>query len=257
MDLRLSVQQQELLRDLLQERFPQLLTPEQSEHLDSIRAAHLAEVEAYTPGPELKVRMTTLPSGGQEFYFPAAPFDTNATAFSLVWLVLFCIVYGFGRAMFDNYHPGILMFMPVFMLGVFVTAVMGVWVLGLWIAPQRVRIENGVLFWSAGILRKTKSLPVNEVSTIHAITGSRKLHSAIRICGSKFYRVGDGIRERRDAEWLAMQMSRAAGIKPTASLPFDYGDEQLENIQTFLKTFEGMHGNVTIRVNSRGTTRNF
>jgi hypothetical protein len=31
--------------------------------------------------------------------------------------------------------------------------------------------------------------------------------------------VGDGIREKRDAEWLAMQMSRAAGIKDLASIP--------------------------------------
>jgi len=257
MDLRLSTQQQELLRDLLQERFPEALSPEQSEHLDSIRAAHLAELEAYTPGPELKVRITTLPSGGQEFYFPAAPFDTKATAFSLVWLVLFCIVYTLGRALLYNSQPGLLMFMPVLMLGIFVIVVMGVWVLGLWFAPQKVTVENGVLTRTAGLLRRSQSLPVSAISRIHAITGSRPTHSAIRICGQKFYRVGDGIGDRRDAEWVAMQMSRAAGVKPTASLPLDYGDDQLENIQTFLKTFEGMHGKATIRINGQETTRNF
>jgi len=233
------------------------LSPEQSAHLDSIRAAHLAELEAYTPGPDLKARMTMRPSGGQEFFFPPAPFDTNATAYSLVWLVLFCIVYGLGRAIFDNLHPGVLMFMPVFVLGVFVTVVMGLYVLGLWFAPQRVTIENGILSRTSGLLRRTDSLPVNTISSIHAITGSRSMNSAIRVCGQKFYRVGDGIRQRQDAEWVAMQMSRAAGIKPTASLPSDCGDDQLEQVQALLKTFEGMHGTATIRINGRGTTRNF
>lgn len=255
MELRLSTQQKELLQDLLQASFPQALSPEQSAHLESIRAAHLAELEAYTPGPELKTRMTPLPSGGQEFYFPPAPVDTNAPQLSLAWLVLFCIVYAVGRAMFSNSQPGLLMFMPVFMMAVFVTVVMGVWVLGMWLAPPRVKIENGVLTRISGVLRRTKSLPVDKISRIHAITGSGKSHSAIRICGPKFYTVGDGIREQRDAEWVAMQMSRAAGIQPTASMPFDYGVDQLESIQTFLKSFEGMQG-ATIRVNVRGTTRN-
>ena len=256
MDLRLTTQQQELLRDLLQERFPQALTPEQSAHLDSIRAAHLAELEAYTPGPECKIRITTLPSGGQEFHFPPAPFDTNAPGLSLAWLVLFCIVYALGRAIYDNDHPAILIFMPVFMMGVFITVVMGAWVLGLWVAPQRVTIENGVLSRTVGIFRRSRALQANTISSIHAITGSRSMCSAIRVCGQKFYRVGDGIRERRDAEWVAMKMSRAAGIKPTASLPTEYGDEQLELIQSLLSNFEGVQGNVKIRVNGRVTTRN-
>ena len=61
------------------------------------------------------------------------------------------------------------------------------------------------------------------------------------------------MRERRDAEWLAMQMSRAAGVKLTASLPSDYGDEQLEKLQTLLTSFEGMRGKTTIRMNLPGT----
>lgn len=257
MELRLTTQQEELLRDLLQERFPQAMSPEQSAHLDSIRAAHLAELEAYTPGPELKVRVTMLPSCGQEFYFPAAPFDTKATSFSLVWLVLFCFVYFVGYQVFSNFKPGMLMIMPVFMFGVFVTVVMGVWVLGLWIAPQVVRIENGVLSRTTGLLRRTQTLPVNAITSIHAITGSLPTHSAIRICGLKFYRVGDGIRDWRDAEWVAMQMSRAAGVKPTASLPTDCGDDQLEKIQTLLSTFEGLQGKMTVRANGQGATRKF
>jgi hypothetical protein len=137
----------------------------------------------------------------------------------------------------------------VFTLGVFATVTLGLWVLGLWLAPQRVLIENGAFSRTTGILRRTQTLPVSSITSIHAITGSRAMNSAIRICGQKFLRVGDGIRERRDAEWLAMQMSRAAGIQPTASLPSDYGDEQLEKLQTLLTSFEGMRGKTTIRVN--------
>ncbi len=253
MGLRLTAQQTELLRDLLQQGLPGGLTTEQSEHLDSIRAAHLAELEAYTPGPDLKVRATPLPGGGQEFYFPPAPFGTNAPGLSLAWLVIFCIVYSVGYQVFYHFQPGVLIIMPLFMLGVFVTVIMGLWVLGLWLAPQRVTIENGTLSRTTGILRRTQTLPVSSIASIHAITGSRAMNSAIRICGKKFLRVGDGIRERRDAEWLAMQMSRAAGIKPTASLPSDYGDEQLENLQTFLKSFEGMGGQAAIRIGPPGT----
>jgi hypothetical protein len=247
MELRLSGQQQELLRQLLPQCYPQQLTPEQSAHLESIRAAHLAELESYTPGPDLKVRTTSLPNGGTEFYFPAAPFDTNAPGLSLLLLIMFCILYGVSGPLFSNFHPGVLVVMPLYAIWAFLTLLLLLWVLRLWLAPDRVTIANGVLSTASGIFRRTKSMPVSEIATIHAVPGSRKMHSAIRISGRRFFKVGDGIRDSRDAEWLAMQISRAAGIKPSASLPIDYADEQLEQVQTFLKTFEGAQSSGNFR----------
>ena len=46
--------------------------------------------------------------------------------------------------------------------------------------------------------------------------------------------VGDGIREKRDAEWLAMRMSHAAGIKSSASIPANTSGEEIQMVQAFL-----------------------
>jgi hypothetical protein len=51
--------------------------------------------------------------------------------------------------------------------------------------------------------------------------------------------VGDGIREKRDAEWLAMEMSHVAGVKPAASIPVDNRAEELDMILAFAEDLGG------------------
>ena len=44
-------------------------------------------------------------------------------------------------------------------------------------------------------------------------------------------------REKRDAEWLALQMSHAAGVKAAPSVPDYSGAEQMEIMTSFIKDF--------------------
>jgi hypothetical protein len=49
--------------------------------------------------------------------------------------------------------------------------------------------------------------------------------------------VGDGIREARDAEWLARQMSLAAGVKPADAIPLNSNLEQMRILQAFVSDY--------------------
>jgi hypothetical protein len=89
------------------------------------------------------------------------------------------------------------------------------WILRLWFAPERVVIANSVVTYTYGLFGKTRTMPTSEVAAIHVVRGSATPRSAIRIKGAHWQvlHLGDGIRNQRDAEWLALQMSRAAIVK--------------------------------------------
>ncbi len=247
MRLRLTGNQQELLRQLLEQQHDHLLTPEQLEKLDSIRAARTADLESYTPGPDLKIRVTSLPDGGTEFYFPPAPFDTNAAGNTLLLLIMVSVLSAVRGLLFNSdytNHSGEWLAMTFFVVLAILTLLVFLRVLRLWFAPERATIANGVLSDTTGIFRRTRTMPVAEIAAIHATQGSTQNHCAIFIRGFGLHRltVGDGIREWRDADWLAMQMSRAVGIKASASLGGEAYDEQAKMLQTFVEDFSARYG---------------
>jgi len=132
-------------------------------------------------------------------------------------------------------HSGDWLVVVLYATWAILTLFMFLHVLRLWFAPERLTITNGILSDTSGLFGKTRRMRVAEIAAIHAVPGGSR-HSAIRIRRSDWrgLTVGDGIRERRDAEWLAMQISRALGIKPSASLPTDDYSEELKMVQTFL-----------------------
>src|SRR5260370_39275372 len=93
------------------------------------------------------------------------------------------------------------------------------WILRLWSAPERGVFANGAVSYTSGILAKTRTMPIAEISSIHVTKGGYTTNNAIRITGRGFniFNVGDGIRVKRNAEWLARQMSIDAGVKPVDS----------------------------------------
>lgn len=232
MGMRLTGKQQEVLRKLTQQH--NVLTPEQGAEQEAMRAKRTAELESYQPGPDFKVRITSLPNGGSEFYFPPTPFQSNAPTESIALLVMVCIISGVSKAA-GGVATGVLAALlgGGFLIGalyiglLILTPLLFFRVLRLWFAAERVTIANGILSDTSGLFRRTRTMPIAEIVSIHAMLGSTAKHSSIFVRGSGLQRliVGDGIRERDNADWLAMQMSRAAGIKPSASLP---GDEIAE-----------------------------
>jgi len=208
--------------------------------LESIRAARTVELESYQPGPEFKVRMTRLPEGGTEFYFPPMRGAANAGAQTVFFLIMAAILGGVSGPLFNNLsagisHSGDWLVVVLYATWAILTLFMFLHVLRLWFAPERLTITNGILSDTSGLFGKTRRMRVAEIAAIHAVPGGSRL-SAIRIRRSDWrgLAVGDGIRERRDAERLAMQISRALGIKPSASLPTDDYSEELKMVQTFL-----------------------
>jgi hypothetical protein len=89
------------------------------------------------------------------------------------------------------------------------------WILRLWFASERVVIANSVVTYTYGLFGKTRTMPTVEVAAIHVVPGSATSCSAIRIKDAHWraLNIGDGIRNQRDAEWLALQMRRAANVK--------------------------------------------
>ena len=53
---------------------------------------------------------------------------------------------------------------------------------------------------------------------------------------------GQGIRESREAEWLALQMSRTAGIAPAGPAPVNEAAEQMEVIAALAKELDSAEG---------------
>ena len=95
------------------------------------------------------------------------------------------------------------------------------WILRLWFAPEQVAIANGTITVTQGLFGKRRQMAAADVTAIHAAGGGYTRYHRIRILGTRGrgIAVGDGIRERRDAEWLALKMSLAAGVKPGDPIP--------------------------------------
>jgi hypothetical protein len=58
----------------------------------------------------------------------------------------------------------------------------------------------------------------------------------------QIYRCRAGYRESREAEWLALQMSRTAGIAPAGPAPVNESAEQMEVIAALAKELNSAEG---------------
>ena len=185
---------------------------------ESIRTARKQELESYRPGPDFKIRITPGQDGGTEFFFPPVRRGANATGQTVVFLSTVAVL------------AAVCATAPLWIVAIWGTIdiLFFGWILRLWFAPEQVVIGNGNITVTAGLFAKKRSMPTAEVTSIHAAKQGYTLYNNIRIVGSGWHvlQVGDGIRENRDAEWLALQMSIAAGVKPASSIPMNSNLEQ-------------------------------
>ena len=216
-------------------------TARQRAEAASIRAARTLKLESYRPGPDFKVRITPLADGGTEFFFPPVGGAANATFQTVVVLIMAAILVGVSDPLIIRVSGGIsgfgdLLVLAMYLVWAILTLLLSLWVLRLWFAPERVVIANGMLSDTAGLFARTRSMPVAQIAAIHVTPGAYTRHNAISVRGPRWrvLSVGDGIREKRDAEWLAMRMSHAAGIKSSASIPANTSGEEIQMVQAFL-----------------------
>jgi hypothetical protein len=193
----------------------------------SVAAARQSRQEIYIPNPDLRVRMGPAPQGGTEIIFPPMRSAAHALTQSVVLLVsLGLFIFAFGQ-------------LPILVALIWgmVNVLLFGWVVRIWLATERVVIDDDTVSFTSGLFRVRQRMPRAEVSGIHVIAGPMTRRYAIRIRGTgwRHFDVGDGIAEQRDAEWLAAEMSRAAGIQPRLTAHGYQPAEDLEIIQAFAK----------------------
>jgi hypothetical protein len=214
------------------------VTAEQKADVESIRAGRSKELEEYQPGADFGVRITRTTDGGTEFFFP----PVRGGAKAIPQTVVFLGTVGLLAAICIRDQPSI----PLVAIWGFVDLGFFMWILRLWFAPERVVFANGAVSYTYGILGKTRTMPIAEIASIHVTKGGYTTNNAIRITGRglNIFNVGDGIRVKRNAEWLARQMSSAAGMKPVdsimdSSLEQAEFAQQAEALNAFVKKFTG------------------
>jgi len=214
------------------------VTAEQKADVESIRAGRTRELEEYKPDPDFGVRITRTADGGTEFFFPPVRGGAKAIPQTVVFLGTVALL----AVICIRDQPSI----PLVAIWGFIDLGFFMWILRLWFAPERVVFANGAVSYTSGILGKTRTMPIAEISSIHVAKGAYTTNNAIRITGRglNIFSVGDGIRVKRNAEWIARQMSIAAGVKPVDPI-MDSSLEQAEFAQqavalnAFVKKFTG------------------
>lgn len=181
------------------------------------------EAEALSAAPDLtgyrqpadsRIRVTPTPAGGREIYFPPAR-NVGPAIFGLLFLGMwtFFIVFMIKK------HAGY--FMPIVfgMVDVLVTAL----VLQSLFGSLRVTADPGRITiprrW--GPFQRSRTLSAGEIEEVFTkpdMTVNNTLYTDIMIFRRNGPPVsaGSSIKQAREAEWLAAEMARAAGLKPDA-----------------------------------------
>jgi hypothetical protein len=202
----------------------------QVQDAQSIARARQRELDAYQPSSTFRVQLGVAPEGGIEVIFPPMRSAAKAPASSLLFLVsLTLFILAFRQLPF--------LVWLIWLLGNFF---LFTWLIRIWWTSERVAIGNGAVSFTSGLFRVTQTMPLDQVKAIHVITGPITRLNAIRIRGTgwRHFDVGDGIAGRRDAEWLAAQMSLAAGIQPAPAGRQNQRAEDMEMINEFVKAFQ-------------------
>jgi hypothetical protein len=209
-------------------------TEAQARDAQLIAQARQHEQAGYQPGPKFRVQVSPMADGGLEVVFPPMRLATHA----LTWTVIFLV----SMTLFIVAVAKLPIWASV--IWTFVNLFIFTWLIKIWWLTERVVIGSSGVSFTSGLFRITQTMPLAELKTIHVITGPITQRSAIRFrsTGWKRFDVGDGIRDQRDAEWLAAEMSRAAGIEPAASVRGNEKAEDMEMMQAFIK--DAQAGNV-------------
>ena len=202
------------------------LPDEQSEDANAIAVARQKELDDYQPSSTLRVEIGPGPEGGTEVVFP----PMRSAAHAVTQTVIFFISCGLFVCAFVQLSALVAVIWGMANLLLFN------WLLRIWFATGRVVINDGQVSLTNGLFRMRQTMPLAQVSSIHAIAGPLTGRYAIRIRGAGWHHfdVGDGIANPRDAEWLVAQMSRAAGIEPSTSVRGAQSAEDREMMTEFV-----------------------
>lgn len=195
---------------------PVFRTKDTPEHEDS-RFASASEEAVQHPPAHATITVRPAAEGGTEFYFPAARnpgFALGLTSFMAIWtgaIVLMLklgapVLFAFAFSLFD-------------LLFVYIA-------FDLWFGTSRVVAQSGTLLVQKGWLGsgRTKTIPAAEIADLHTkITAQQggatgtpyySLQAVLNTGGT--VTLGENVRNKEEAEWLAAEMRRIVGIKAKA-----------------------------------------
>jgi hypothetical protein len=186
-------------------------TAEQQRQAEAMRAAEHHQAESYVHPEASRITMRQTPGGATEVYFPPlrSPGATLGTAaFIAIWSTIFWLIH--------TLHAPL-----VFIIGWGLFEVILVLILMSLLADARVRIGDGAVTIQKALLglvysrRRIAASDVSDVAAVAGMTVGNTVYSQLRLSygGHRNFDFADGIRDKREADWLADQIGQRLGLK--------------------------------------------
>jgi hypothetical protein len=185
--------------------------PERKRFADRALEHEAAGAQSFVPPPNFPVRTRLLPTGTTEFYFPpgrAPAASVGATLFTAGWSAMFLmIIHIDAPIVFDAVWAAFDAFL-IF------------WVASLWLGDTRVTLDGSSIEIARGLPDLTlarRTIPASEVHGVAAAIGSRTgtttyYRLQLTYAGGRKMNFGDGLTDKRAAEWLAHEIEGHLGV---------------------------------------------
>ena len=192
------------------------LTQEQVAAAQKLRGEEQAEIAAYRMPDDSPIRIESSPRGGTTFYFP--PHRNLGTA---IGVTMFFLVWTGGVVGMTYGHA------PLVMRIIFggVDLIVAYAVLALWFGSWNVDVERDqvTITRSLGLWKCVSIVPVADIvefTTTIDMTSGNTVYRDLRLIRQtgKAVTLAGSIKDHRQADWLAAEMTRCAGITPVSGL---------------------------------------
>lgn len=169
-----------------------------------------ADLQSSDPPPNLPVRMRLLPTGATEFYFPpgrAPAAAIGATLFAAGWSAMFLMIIRIDA--------------PIVFDAVWAAcdAFLFFWAAALWLGDTRVTLDGSsisIAHGVPGLALSRRTISASEVHAVAATPGTRAgttiYYRLLTYGDNRHLNFGDGLSEKRSAEWLAHAIAGHLGI---------------------------------------------
>jgi hypothetical protein len=219
--------------------FQTLLTAREAADAAALVEARRRKLETLAPEPWFRVRVAPTRDGGTEFLLPPVGVAGGAISQSIIVLVSAGLLYAaYGQTPAITTIGWGIRIALLFGWGL-LTVLLFIWVLRLWLTPERIVVGRDAIRVTSGLFGITQTMPHDQVQRIHAVRITLPYLVSVHVRGPGWWMIGagQGIRENQEAQWLAQQMSRAAGIEPSSPIPVNEQKEVRETISALAKDF--------------------
>jgi hypothetical protein len=196
---------------------PVFRTKDTPEHEDARFASAAAQEASAHPPAHLTIAVRPATEGGTEFYFAAARnpgFAVGLTTFMAIWTGAIAFMLKLGAPWLFACAFGLfdLIFLYI--------------ALDLWFGTSRVVAQSGTLLVQKGWLGsgKAQTIAASEIADLQlkitaqqgGETGTPYYSLQAVLTSGRTVTLGENVRSKEEAEWLAAEMRRIVGVKPKA-----------------------------------------